>query len=159
MKSLVWSGLILVGLCSMCFGQTDDPGCSITVSEIDADCTTGEEDCDFTAGCTTSSVFHVLCDGSAWIKAWTECPGGNCKNCAACVNIYTSGTGDLVFSCSSLPDCDEECCRVCVDPNFTAGYYIMRVCLVSCPGGDEEACCNGSCKAYGQFSSNPLSCQ
>ncbi len=85
MKELVLSGLLLMGLSSLGFGQTDDPGCNVGVSVTDYGCTTGQDDYNFVPGCTSSSEFRVVCNGTIWVRAWTSCASGSCNNCAVCV--------------------------------------------------------------------------
>lgn len=156
MKKLLLLALFEVS-CSSVLAQTDDPGCNVYVSTNDTGCSTDQVGCNFSTGCTSSNNFTMACNGTAWIKASVNCSGTPCRNCGVCVNIYTAGTGDLVYSCNGVTNCDEQCCIVCSN-YFLSGSYVMRVCIVPCPGGSEQACCTGNCSATGIFSSNSLSC-
>jgi len=159
MKKLILLAISQLLFCSILFAQTDDPGCSVVVNLTDTGCGEGTSCADAT-GCTSSGQFHVQCNGTGWIKAWVECSEGvHCDNCAVCVKIVTGGSGDPVTECGTLGGCDDDsCCTVCTY-SFTPGDYIMRVCLLPCPGGNQQACCSGQCKAYATFSTNSLGCQ
>lgn len=158
MKKLILLAISQLLFCSMLFAQTDDPGCNLYVTQVDVGCTTGQTSCPGSIGCTSSSNFRVVCSGNFSIKAWTTCGTGSCSNCASCVSIYTAGQGDLVATCTNLSTCGVTCCSVCSGVYLLSGDYVMRVCLVPCPSGNEEDCCDGACKAYGAISSNALSC-
>lgn len=145
--------------CAALFAQTDNPGCNLYASRSDQGCTTGQEDCIFTSGCTSYS-FSVVCAGTYWIKASVSCTGTSCTNCAACVNIYeVGGEGQLIASTTTLDNCGATCCAVS-SRTLQAGNYIMYVCLRDCPGGNRIACCgaNPPCVATGIVSSQQLNC-
>lgn len=159
MKKHVLMVTLQLLLCSMVFGQTDNPGCSVGVSVTDIGCTLNQENCNFATGCTSSNQFHMQCSGTGWIKAWVECGEGvDCRNCAVCVSLVTAGDGTVVATCGTLDVCSMGTCCVVCTPYVPSGDYIIRVCLVPCPGGDRNACCSGACKARVAFSSNPLTC-
>ncbi len=159
MKSLLLSGLLLVGLCSICLGQTDDPGCNLYASQKDSDCD-GESTCATATNCPTVS-FKVVCNDTYWIKAWTDCGLTHCAHCASCVSIYTDPPGATpVYFLSTEEECDEtECCQV-VTTTLTAGNYLLKICLVPCNEVDAETCCGGApCVAWGEISKYSLSCE
>lgn len=159
MKKVLLVGMLLA-VCATTFAQTDDPGCNIVVTLSDKNCTTGQSTpCNFTTGCSQTSEFTLVCGGQYSLKAWITCDQGSCSNCAACVNIYRSGTGDLVASCTNAAVCDDDdCCEICTTNYLDQGGYVMRVCLVPCSAESQETCCSGACTAWGTISTNTLSC-
>ncbi len=159
MKSLVVSGLIfLVGLCSICLGQTDDPGCYFSKSVKDFGCGTSGTNYANPTGCT-SVAFHVQCAGLIRFAAGTTCTSSDCDDCAVCVRIVEQGgNGQEYHAFSTYGSCGEGACCVTSSVNLPDGDFIMYVCLIPCPSGG--SCCTGgqSCNAWGIASSDPVSC-
>lgn len=149
MKKLILLVLLQLLICSMVFGQTDDPGCSKLVTGYDDVCSDG---CNTTTGCSTFS-FHVYCGGTYYLKAWTACSATNCAHCASCVSIYTDPPGlTPIASVNNLGNCEDlDCDEIVATTALSAGNYIMYVCLVACTDNDEDVCCDPDygCKAHG----------
>lgn len=143
---------------SLAFAQTDDPGCNLNVSQKMGFCD-GNATCATTTNCATVN-FTVVCSNTYWVKAWTACESTNCAHCASCVEIRNNS--GVVFSISTEQFCPSPS-TTCCDTNAwtpSPGNYTLKVCLVPCNEGDEETCCHEGhgCYAWGQVSSQPLSC-
>ena len=132
-----WCQPVDGGSCSYCFCV--------------GDVTCNGSDCANPGGCTSQS-FTPPCSGTYQFRSKVICPGGSsCTHCSACIDVFTAADplhsiGGCHNSHCDLGQCEEPCTI-----NLIGGTaYVLRVCLLPCPG-NLSTCreCGADCKGYG----------